>query len=509
LRPQGRAAPPGHLLKGAIVNKPNRREFLQLAATAAASVANAGAARLPADAQAPPGPVRAWRTTSYQKFQPIESPSQWKPLLRVSPLGIHLEPGIRYQEVLGFGGAFTDASCYLFHQMEPEARHALLADLYGSQGLAFSMGRTCIGSSDYSTKMYNYDESPEPDPDLKRFSIDHDRQWILPTLREAREINPDLFLFSCVWSPPGWMKTGGSMLGGSMREHWFASHAQYFVKFLQAYAAAGVKIQAVTVNNEVDTDQDGHFPATLWGQQYEMGFVRDHLGPALEQAAPETKIWILDHNYNLWGRAVDELSNEDVAKYVDGVAWHSYVGTPDAMTRVHEMFPAKHMYFTEGGPPEHLFAVRTQHTFTHQAYGTGWCQWSTAFTNMLRNWARCICVWNLLLDENGRPDITNPPRPRRPGGLVCINSKSQQLTYNGSYYAFPHYSKAIQTGASIFASWGDLPGIDHVGAENKDGTRVLVVTNSNSALEQHVQCTLAAHALDLALPPDSITSLVW
>ncbi len=487
----------------------SRRDFLKLAASAGASVAVAGSSQMNADPQSAPRRVRAWRTTKYEKFQPIQSPPQWENWTEASPIGIHLDPGVLKQEVLGFGGAFTDASCYLMHQMTPEARHALLSDLYGSAGLRLSVGRTCIGSSDYSTKMYSYDDSPEPDPELKRFSIDHDRQWILPTLREAREINPDLFLFSCVWSPPGWMKAGGSMLGGSMREHWFAPHAQYFIKFLKAYADAEVRVQAITVNNEVDTDQDGHFPATLWGQQYEMGFVMDHLGPALEQAQLDTKIWILDHNYNLWGRVVDELSNQGVYKYVDGVAWHSYAGMPDAMTRVHDMFPEKHMYFTEGGPPEHLFAPRQHRKFTRPSYGTDWARWSSAYTNMLRNWARCICVWNLLLDENGRPDITTPPRPLRPGGLVCVDSKTRQLRYSGSYYAFPHYSKLIQRGGHIFASWGDLPGVDHVAAENSDGSHVLVVTNNSASAEQHVQCVLGPKALSLALPPDSITSLVW
>jgi len=424
-------------------------------------------------------------------------------------MGVHLDPGKRYQEVLGFGGAFTDASCYLFHQMSPEARRSLLSELYGPTGLQLSVGRTCIGSSDYSTMMYNFDESPDPDPELKLFSIDHDNAWLLPTLREAREVNPGLFLFSCVWSPPGWMKTGGSMLGGSMRKHWFAPHAQYFVKFLRAYSAAGIKVQAVTVNNEVDTDQDGHFPATLWGQEYEMDFVKDHLGPALEQASPDTKIWILDHNYSLWGRAVDELSDPGVSKYVEGVAWHSYAGTPDAMSRVHDMFPAKHMYFTEGGPSHPSFMEGQAHRATFPPYETDWARWSSAFTNMLRNWARCICVWNLILDENGRPDITTPPRPSRPGGLVCVDTKSQQLSYSGNYYAFAHYSKLIQRGAHIFASSGDLPGVNHVAAENMDGSRVLVMTNNDSALEQRVQCTLASHALNLVLPPDSITSLFW
>jgi glucosylceramidase len=490
------------------MNTTTRREFLGVTASLGAVAAMAGTARLHAESEAAPGPVRAWITTKNKKFQPIESPPLWKTGSEVSPLGVHLDPGARYQELLGFGGAFTDASCYLMNRMAPEARHALLLDLYGPAGLGLSVGRTCIGSSDYSTEMYSYDDGPE-DPELERFSIDHDRPYLLPVLRQAREINPDLYLFSCVWSPPGWMKTGGSMLGGSMREHWFASLAQYFVKFLQAYADAGVKIQAVTVNNEVDTDQDGHFPATLWGQQYEMGFVRDHLGPALQKAAPDTKIWILDHNYDLWGRAVDELSNPRVSQYVDGVAWHSYAGTPDAMSRVHDMFPTKHMYFTEGGPLHPDFMQPRPPGSGFPPYGLDWARWSNAFTDMLRNWARVICVWNLLLDENSRPDITIPPRPSRPGGLVCVDTKSQQLSYGGNYYAFAHYSKLIQRGAHIFASSGDLPGINHVAAENTDGSRVLVLTNSDSGLEQRVQCTLGPSGLDVVLPPDSITSLLW
>jgi glucosylceramidase len=492
------------------MNTTNRREFLRVAASVGASAAVAGMAQLHADSKGAPGPVRAWRTTKDEKFQPIQSPPQWENWTEVSPIGVHLDPDKRYQEMLGFGGAFTDASCYLMNQMAPDARKALLLDLYGPKGLRLSVGRTCIGSSDFSTMMYSFDDSPDPDPELKLFSIDHDRAYLLPILRQARETNPDLYLFSCVWSPPGWMKTGGSMLGGSMREHWFAPLAQYFVKFLQAYADAGVKVQAVTVNNEVDTDQDGHFPATLWGQQYEMGFVRGHLGPALEKAAPDTKIWILDHNYDLWGRAADELSDPRVSKYVEGVAWHSYAGTPDAMSRVHDMFPTKHMYFTEGGPPHPDFMEPRPHRSGFPPYGTDWARWSNALTDMLRNWARCICVWNLLLDENGGPDITIPPRPKgRIGGLVRVDTKSQQLSYSGNYYAFAHYSKLIQRGAHIFASSGDLPGINHVAAENTDGSRVLVMTNNDSALEQHVQCTLASRALNLVLPPDSITSLVW
>ena len=202
------------------------------------------------------------------------------------------------------------------------------------------------------------------------------------------------------------------------------------------------------------------------------------------------------------------MSDPELSKYVDGVAWHSYAGTPDAMSRVHDMFPQKHMYFTEGGPTRSTFASEEQYWAHLPQYGTDWSRWASAYADMLRNWARCICVWNLLLDENGRPDISIPPRPFHRGGLVSMDTKSKEITRSGSYFAFAHYSKTIKRGAHIFASAGELPGIAHVAAENADGSRVLVITN-DGAVEQRVQCTLASHALNLVLPPDSITSLVW
>jgi glucosylceramidase len=465
-----------------------RREFVRLCTVMAASLAASKTGPLGADS-APP--VRAWTTCKERKFEETKGP-QWRASTSTSQRTIRLDRSERYQEILGFGAAFTDASCYLLDTLKPQEREALLADLYGPAGLRLSVGRTCMGASDYSTRAYSFDDSSEPDPELQRFSIEHDRGYILPTLRAARHLNPDLFLFSTPWSPPAWMKAGGSMLGGSMRKKYFGPYAEYFVKFLQAYSAAGVKINAVTIQNEVDTDQDGKMPAALWGQEYEAEFVKTYLGPAFKHASLDTKIWILDHNYNLWGRVIDELSDPDVNQYVDGIAWHGYMGTPDAMTRVQEAFATKAAYWTEGGPD-----------ITSPDYATDWAKWSHTFTGVLRNRARCIVGWNLLLDEKGTPNIGPFPC----GGLVTLDSKTHAITRSGQYWAFSHYSKVLRRGARVIASHGELTGIDHVAFENPDGSHILVVTNQGA--EQHVQCEYGAQLLDLALDPDSVTTLHW
>jgi len=467
-----------------------RRTFLKISSAAASAAALSHPLRAFADETKS---IRAWRTSPHEEFASIPAPS-WQSGVPLSSLSIRLDPTSRAQKLLGFGAAMTDASCYLLGQLDDSARRALLDDAFGPHGLRLSVARTTIGASDYSLNAYSYDDTPEPDPQLTHFSLDHDRKYILPVLRDARAVNPDLFLFSSPWTPPAWMKDNKSLLGGTMLNSYLPAYAQYFRRFLEGYSQAGVPIQAVTVQNEVDTNQAGRMPQCQWGQEYEMEFVAKHLGPALADAHSDTKIWIIDHNYNLWGRALDELSDPEVYKYVDGIAWHGYVGTPDAMTRVHDAFPAKHAWWTEGGPD-----ISDPH------YATDWSQWSATFTGVLRNWARCICSWNLVLDEHGKPNIG----PFSCGGVVTLDSKTHAITRSGQYKAFAQYSRVLDRDAHVFASNGDLPGISHVAAENPDGTRVLILTNEARGSEQTIQIALADQILPITLPPDSITTLAW
>ena len=472
-----------------------RRTFLELSAFGLAAVA-APRTIWSATAENPQtpkklSPISAWVTSDNERF--ASSPSiAWGPSsASAGAEQLQLTPQMRYQEILGFGGAFTDAACYTFNRLSPSAREQLFDEMFHPSQMGLSVGRVCVGSSDYATKVYSFDEG-EADPELTRFSIEHDREYILPVLRQVRTVNPDLFLFSSPWSPPGWMKFNGSMLGGSMRNHYLAAYAKYYLKFLKAYAAEQVPVQALTSQNEVDTDQDGRMPACIWPQEYEIQFVRDHLGPLLETSNMSTKIWVLDHNYNLWGRAICTLDDAKLRKYSNAVAWHGYVGAPEMMSKVHEVYPEVEMHWTEGGPD-----------YKDPAYLSDWSKWSATFSGILRNWCRSITSWNLALDEIGRPNVG----PFSCGGVVTIHSQTAEISRSGQFWALAHYSRVIRRGAHRFQSESALADLQHVAFENSDGTQALILTNAGSA--RTIELKLASYSASIRLKANSVTTLAW
>lgn len=486
----------------------SRRDFLGIsalgvAATMLPETVRAAASVVPAEKFAPRSDISVWVTSGDQRF--ASGPAiQWTAATPGSDQEqIILNPSRKFQEVLGFGGAFTDAACWTFNRLTQSERNGLFHEMFHPSEMGLSACRICVGSSDYSRTVYSFDEGA-PDPDMTRFSIDHDREYIIPILRQARQANPDLFLFSSPWSPPGWMKFNNSMLGGSMRKFYLAAYAHYYLKFLQGYAEAGVPIQALTSQNEVDTDQDGKMPACLWGQEYEISFVRDYLGPLLEKEGVPTKIWILDHNYNLWGRVVDSLEDEGLRRYCNEVAWHGYVGTADMMSRVKGAFPEVEMYWTEGGPD-----------YTDPEYLTDWWKWGMTFADVMRNWCRSITSWNLALDEHGKPNVG----PFSCGGVVTIDSQTRKITRSGQFWAFAHYSRLVRREARRFDSQGSGPerpfgsseGImapaSHVAFQNPDGQQVLIVTNPGA--ERTVEIQLASQAAKVPLKEKSLTTLAW
>lgn len=476
------------------MSKPTRRSFLVTTAVAAClplKKAFSSAMLMPAVDPIPNGTVAIHVTTENQRYSPSR-PLTWQIAERArGKETIILTQARSKQPILGFGAALTDAACYVIHQLPKAERERLLQELFHPDQMGLGVCRVCIGSSDYARTMYSFDEG-DPDPELSRFSIAHDREYILPILRRARQINPNLFLLGSPWSPPGWMKDNNSMRGGTIRKHYLEVYANYTVKFLQAYAAEGVNMDAITPQNEVDTDQDGRMPACLLPQEVEVEYVGKYLGPAIEAAGLKTKIWLLDHNYNLWGRAINELDDEDVNKYTRSIAWHGYLGKPEWIQKVFAAHPEAEMYWTEGGPD-----------IADPDYLTGWAKWSQTFCGILRNGLRCIVGWNIALDENGKPNLG----PFSCGGVVTIHSGTNEITRSGQYWAFAHYSRAFQRSANVIQSDGQIENVYHVAAENPDGSYAAVVTNTGAA--RTVWINQGKSAVEVALAADSVVTLAW
>ncbi len=498
-----------------------RRSFLKAATATAAAVSVAN--KIPAWAQTvnTQGSVQVWSTWRDGQHAVAQSLA-WAPATKVYSNAISLDPTETRQEILGFGGALTDASCYMLSQLRDDERAALMRELFAEDDMALNVCRVCVGSSDYARSIYNYDDSEQDDPELTKFSIDHDKAYILPILREARKLNPDLFLFSSPWSPPGWMKFNRSMLGGTIRKSALEPYSRYMLKFLEAYKAEGAPIDALTVQNEVDTTVDGRYPACQWSQEDEILFVGKYLGPLLRKANNPTKIWILDHNFNLWGRAIAELSDPTAAEFIDGVAWHGYAGDPAGITQVHKAFPRKDSFFTEGGPQRPSMQPGAPFVYDLPAETARWVEWANS---VFRNWSRSITVWNMALDENANPYIGHlepeaaalDPKitAKLRAGAVTIENSTHKVTRNPKFWGLSHYSKHVRRGAKVFLTetMGEVTlgsaceTVSHAGFRNPDGS--LVVVLSNRGADTKAQLLLGSNALELELPGNSVHTLQW
>lgn len=412
---------------------------------------------------------------------------------------IKIDPLEKYQSVLGFGIALTDASCFLINRLPGQKKLDFLQNIFSSDGLGLSVARLSVGASDYSTECYNYDNTPF-DADLKNFTIEHDRNYILPVLKLITEINPELFLFSSTWSAPGWMKTGGSMCGGWLRQQYLKTYARYYLKYLQEYRKEGIRIRAITPQNEVETDQLSRMPATLLHPEFEMDFTK-YMKSLLIENDLDTKIWMLDHNFSAWNRAKWMLDDKDVREAADGVAFHYYEGTPDMMSLLHKAHPETELHWTEGGPD------------LGPTYASDWCKWGQVFTEAMRNWCRSVTGWNLLLDENGMPNIG----PFRCGGLVTLNAETGEFSCSGQYKALKHFSRFIKRGARRIRTEGTPNGLNnhvlneqsrmyHVAFENPNGEIVVILTNPGKKKE--IQLQLKGRYALVPVSADSILTIV-
>ena len=390
------------------------------------------------------------RLASQPAMRFVEGPSDTKTT-------IHVDPDRTFQSILGLGSSLEHSTCYNISQLPRDRQERVIEALVDvEKGIGMSLMRICIGTPDFTASpWYSYDDMPpgQTDPELKHFSIDRDRAYVLPILKLALQKHPDLIFFASVWSPPGWMKTNEKLGGGKIAPKHFPSLTRYFVRFIEAYEAAGIKVYAITPQNEPDY-APGSYPTCGWTAEQQRDFIRDHLGPAFQAKTIATKIWCYDHNFNNLRFPTTILADPDASRYVDGTAFHHYEGRPSAMTTLSERFPDKHVYFTEGS----VFGV----------------EGAAQIIEFLRNGARSYNAWVTIIDHKGKP---NPgPHDCSPTCIV-LNSDILTLDYRFDYYMYGQFMKFIRPGAVRVHS-DELSGpLANCAVRNLDGSVVLVVVN--------------------------------
>lgn len=386
---------------------------------------------------------------------------------------VTLRPNEKGQEIDGFGASFTDSAAYLIHQVLDETeRERLMVKLFDAQqGIGLSVLRNPMGASDYARSIYSYDDLPEGenDPALAKFSIAHDEADIVPLLRRAKELNPELKLMASPWSAPGWMKTSGSMLGGQLEPRYYEAFAGYFVRYIQAYSEHGLPIHAVTPQNEA-LYEPLHYPSMLMPADVQTVWIRDFLKPAFERAGIGTKILCYDHNWDRPDYPLEVLEGANVA--TDGVAWHWYGGDASVQSLVLQAFPGKEVHFTEGSGGEWIPPF--EQAFSN-VLRTG--------IEILRHHSRSLVLWNMALDEHNGPTVPGFGKSTC-RGIVQINQSTKELTYTLDYYALAHFSKIIRPGAVRIGSFCAEESISSVAFENRDGTIALVLFNDGEETRQ-------------------------
>ena len=396
---------------------------------------------------------------------------------------IDLDAAKPSHDYMGIGVSMTDASCWLLSQMEVESRHTLLKDAFSTRGLNMSIIRLNCGSSDYATELYNYNDTKN-DVDMKHFSVARDEAYMIPIVKQIFDYCPDTYVFSSVWSVPGWMKSNGEMCGGSLLDEHIPSFANYWTAYIKEYAKHGIEIDAITVQNEPLTNQHGGCPATLVSTKQEIALAGKYLPQAFKKAGLDTKIWILDHNYDAYERVNEMLADKNVLRNTDAVAWHPYKGTPEMIQNVRKNHPNVTMHLTERGP--NLAKKDTQNE--------KW--WSDVIFGALNNGCSSYCSWNLLLDPDGKPNVGRHPC----GGLYTYDYENGKLTASTQVNVFKQFSPYVKRGAKILSIDQPDENMIAIAFQNPDGDYVICVTAGNRSTKQSFQIKYKGKYMLVSLP---------
>ena len=399
------------------------------------------------------------------------------------------------QEILGFGGAFTEAAASVYNKLGIEKKEEIIKAYFGTNGNGYSMARTHINSCDFSLGNYSYCDTPG-DTELNYFSISRDKELLIPFVQDAMDhANTPIHILASPWSPPAWMKTNGQMNhGGKIKDEYRAAWASYFCKYINAYEKEGIPIWGISVQNEPAAKQS--WDSCIYTAEEERDFIRDYLGPALESRnLLDKKVIIWDHNRDIMvERARTVLNDPEAAKYVWGTGFHWYNGDHfDAVQKVHDEFPGKHLIFTEG----------CQENGPHIGSWDLGERYATSIINDLNRWTVAWIDWNLILDERGGPNHVG----NYCSAPIIVDIRSQDILYQSSYYYLGHFSRFIKRGDKIIGCECKTDDLLALAAVNTSGIVTAVVMNKKD-VSAEFKYQNGDTNIPLSIPGRSIVTLV-
>ena len=411
--------------------------------------------------------------------------------------------GRTYQTMLGFGGCFNELGYRALSYLTPADRAALFTELYAKEHANFNVCRVPIGANDYAEDWYSLDETPG-DYTLANFSIERDKQCLIPYIKEAQTYQPDMVLFASPWSPPTWMKSPAVYNWGKLVQtpENLSAYAQYFARFVQAYAAQGVNINQIHVQNEPVANQK--FPSCMWTGEELRTFIRDYIGPVLREQCPQTELWLgtinapgCDYNRLIFDKWATEdydyfantvLMDEKALSYLAGVSYQW--GGKIAIQRTFESW----------WPRIRLMQSENECGFGDNTWDYALYVW-TMMKHYIGNGAESYLYWNPVLEPVGRSTWGDPQN-----AMVTVDPASRSYTLNPDYYVMKSVSAVVQRGAVRLGMKGAWAA-DTLAFQNPDGSLALSVFNPFLS-EREVTLRHGGETLRFALEPRSVNSIL-
>ena len=401
------------------------------------------------------------------------------------------------QQFFGVGASLTGSSAEVLNALAPARREQVMRDVFTrGRGIGLSVLRQPVGANDFSVGNRTYDDVDPgaSDPGLSHFELGPDRTEIVPLLQRAAELNPSLAVVLSPWSAPPWMKTTGSVVGGTLRPEAMQPYADYLVRAAQEYLHAGVPVTGLTAQNEPSYSPPA-YPGMVLDVEQRRTLLRDHLRPALDRAGLPLHLWALDDNFDRWPDADALLSDPATRAATYGVAFHCYHGNVSALQEIRRRHPGVAVAVSEcsGGTWSGGFAVDLRY------------EAKTLLVDAIRNGALWLAKWNLVLDPNGGPQNGGCRNCR---GLVTVDPSTGAVTHSAAYYVWGHVGRFVIPGARVVRSSSRArSGLDSVAFRNRDGSHVLVVYNGGRG--QEVTIDTGDRSFAARIPAGALATVTW